>query len=42
MTDDIAEKGKSAYLLKGTSKNKRKRNEMEEVKGEEQLLNKDK
>jgi hypothetical protein len=32
----IVEKGKSAFLLKGSSKNKRKRGEMEEVKTEEQ------
>jgi hypothetical protein len=35
----IAEKGKGAFLLKGSSKYKRKRAEIEDVKEEEQLLN---
>ena len=34
----LAEKGKSAFLLKGSSHTKRKRAEMEEVKNEEELL----
>jgi hypothetical protein len=38
----IASHGKSAFLLKPSSKLKRKRSEMEEVKEEEKLLNDDK
>lgn len=38
----IVEKGKSAYLLKGNSKLKRKRSEIEEVKDEEKMLHDDK
>lgn len=38
----IDEKGKSAFLLKPSSKLKRRRSEIEEVKEEEDLLNKDK
>jgi hypothetical protein len=38
----IAEKGRSTFLLKGMSKNKRKRSEIEEVKDEESKLNVDK
>jgi len=34
----IASKGKGAFLLKGSSKKKRSREEMEEVKQEEDLL----
>ena len=34
----IAEKGKSAFLLKGSAHVKRKRSEMDEVKEEETLL----
>jgi hypothetical protein len=41
MISCIAEKGRSAFLLKGLSKNKRKRSEIEEVKEEEKLLAKD-
>ena len=37
-----ASKGKAAYLLKGSSKKKRSRLEMEEVKHEEDQLNADK
>jgi hypothetical protein len=36
----IASKGKAAHLLKGSSKKKRSRRELEEVKDEEELLNK--
>lgn len=39
---NIAEKGKSAFLLKGSAAYKRKRGEMEEVKNEEKMLEKDK
>lgn len=38
----IEEKGRAAFLLKGTSKNKRKRSEIEEVKDEEEKLHSDK
>lgn len=38
----LAEKGKSAFLLKGSAHVKRKRSEIEEVKDEEGMLNKDK
>ena len=38
----IEEKGRSAFLLKGFSKNKRKRSEIEEVKEEEGKMSKDK
>lgn len=38
----IASKGKGAYMLKNSSKKKRSKEEMEEVKHEEDLLNKDK
>ena len=38
----IEEKGRSAFLLKGGAKYKRKRDEMEDVKQEETLLKKDK
>jgi len=38
----LASKGKCAFLLKGSSKKKRSREEMEEVKQEEDLLDKDK
>lgn len=38
----IAEKGKSAFLLKPSSKLKRKRTDIEEVKGEEAELHADK
>ena len=38
----IGARGKSAFLLKDSSKGKRKRHEMEEVKEEEQALNRDK
>lgn len=38
----IAEKGKSAFLLKGSSALKRRRSDIEEVKEEEKLLNEDK
>ena len=38
----IVDKGRSAFLLKPSSKHKRKRNEMEEVKDEEELLKRDK
>ena len=34
----IESHGKSAFLLKGSSKHKRKRSEMEEVKEEEKML----
>ena len=39
---NLAEKGKSAYLLKSGSRQMRKRSEMEEVKEEEKQLSKDK
>ena len=42
ITINIASKGKGAFLLKGSSKKKRSREEMEEVKQEEELLNEDK
>ena len=38
----VAEKGKSAFLLKPSSHVKRKRKDYEEVKEEEKLLSKDK
>ena len=38
----LADKGRSAFLLKPSSKHKRRRNEMEEVKDEEELLKRDK
>ena len=38
----LAEKGRSAFLLKGLSKYKRKRSEIEEVKDEEMKLSQDK
>ena len=38
----LASMGKGAFLLKGSSKKKRSREEMEEVKQEEDLLEKDK
>jgi hypothetical protein len=39
---DIGSKGKGAFLLKGSSKKKRSRKEMEEVKIEEEHLERDK
>ena len=39
---NTASKGKGAFLLKGSSKKKRSREQMEEVKHEEELLNEDK
>jgi hypothetical protein len=42
LKSSIEEKGKSAFLLKGASKYKRSRDEMEEVKQEETLLKQDK
>ena len=42
MNFDIASKGKAAFMLKGSSKKKRSRLEMEEVKHEENELNEDK
>jgi hypothetical protein len=43
LTDsDIGSKGKGAFLLKGSSKKKRSRQEMEEVKHEEEHLERDK
>ena len=41
-TLNIAEKGKSAFLLKRSSHVKRKRAEIEDVKEEEDLLHQDK
>ena len=38
----IETNGKSAFLLKGTSKRKRRRSQIEEVKEEEKLLKQDK
>jgi hypothetical protein len=38
----IAEKGRSAFLLKGGAKYKRKRDEIEDVKAEESMLKQDK
>jgi hypothetical protein len=38
----LESRGKSAYLLKPSSKMKRKRSEMEEVKDEEHMLNQNK
>lgn len=40
--NSLASKGKAVHLLKGSSKKKRSRAEMEEVKQEEELLNSDK
>ena len=42
MTHSIASKGKATFMLKGSSKKKRSRVEMEEVKHEEDELNEDK
>ena len=42
MTHRIASKGKVAFMLKGSSKKKRSRVEMEKVKHEEDELNEDK
>ena len=42
MSQNIASKGKAAFMLKGSSKKKRSRLEMEEVKHEEDELNEDK
>lgn len=38
MINSLAHRGRSAFLLKGSAKSKRKRNEIEEVKGEEEKL----
>ena len=42
MKFSIAEKGKSAFLLKPTSHTKRKRSDIEAVKEEEKMLNENK
>ena len=42
MTHSIPSKGTAAFMLKGSSKKKRSRVEMEEVKHEEDELNEDK